>query len=113
MPIYADLLGLRPDAHGIAPIPGTQARLAVLPLGDGAIELLEPTEKDSPLGRYLERRGEGFYSLSVQVNNLQSALKNLQSKGIRPFPGETPHNAWLHPRDTHGMPIELTENSPQ
>ncbi len=107
--LYDSLLGLRPDSRGVAPIPGTDVRQAALVIGPDLIEVVAPTNRDSQLGRYLEKRGEGFYSLKIQVKDLAAAMKNLQAKGARVNPGETTHNAWLHPKDTHGILIELTE----
>ena len=92
-------------------------RIAFLPVGDTEIELLEPTSPDSPVARFLARRGEGLHHICLEVNDLEAALKRLKAQGIRLI-DETPRDgglgkriAFVHPRGLHGVLLELSQRS--
>ena len=85
------------------------------PIGESEIELLETTDPDGPIGRYLEKRGEGIHHIALRVENLEEALKELKEKGIR-LVDEKPRKgaggakiAFLHPKSTNGVLVELCE----
>jgi len=85
-------------------------------LGDTKIELLESTRDDGPIARYIEKKGEGVHHIAFAVENLEGALNETREKGIRLI-DENPRAgaegldiAFLHPKSTHGVLIELCEN---
>ena len=88
---------------------------AFLPVGESQIELLQPTSADSPVGKFLEKRGEGIHHVCFAVENLEAALADLSQKGFRlihtaPVPGAGGKRvAFLHPEAGRGVLIELAE----
>ena len=85
------------------------------PIGESEIELLESTDPEGPIGRFLEKRGEGIHHVAFRVENIEEALKELKEKGIRLI-DETPRAgargakiAFLHPKSTNGVLVELCE----
>jgi methylmalonyl-CoA/ethylmalonyl-CoA epimerase len=108
---YRDVLGLEPRPLATA----DGARIASLPFGDSDIELLEPVAPDSPVARFLERRGPGIHHVCLRVPDLDAALARCRDLGYRlvdevPRAGAHGHRiAFLHPKSTAGILIELTE----
>ena len=90
---------------------------AFLPVGDSAIELLEPTADDSPIAKFLARRGGGIHHVCFAVEDLDAALADLAGRGFRlihsePVPGAGGKRvAFLHPDAGHGVLIELSEKA--
>jgi methylmalonyl-CoA/ethylmalonyl-CoA epimerase len=90
-------------------------KTAFISVGDANLELLEPLRPDSPVGKFIEKRGEGIHHICFRVTNLESHLADLQRKGFRliddaPVPGA--HGcrvAFLHPQAGNGVLIELSE----
>jgi methylmalonyl-CoA/ethylmalonyl-CoA epimerase len=89
---------------------------AMLPIGDTRIELLEPTSEDSPISKFLEKRGGGIHHIAVAVENIEESLAKLKSQGIRLI-DETPKTgaggclvAFVHPSSTNGVLLELVQN---
>jgi methylmalonyl-CoA/ethylmalonyl-CoA epimerase len=111
LPFYRDVLGLAPGA----PEEADGARIVSLPFGASAVELLEPSSDDSPIARFLARRGPGIHHLCYRVPDLDRALAACRSAGYRlvdevPRLGAGGHRiAFLHPKSTAGILIELTE----
>lgn len=111
LPFYRDVLGLPvvplDDADG--------ARIAGLASGDSLVELLEPAAEDSPIGKFIARRGPGIHHLCFAVDDLDAALDQCRHHGIRlidevPRIGaEGKRIAFLHPSSTSGVLIELSE----
>ena len=88
---------------------------AFFPIGESEIELLESTDPEGPIGKYLEKRGEGIHHVAFLVENIEEALKELKEKGIR-LVDEKPRKgaggakiAFLHPKSTNGILVELCE----
>ena len=112
LPFYRELLDL-PD-HPLADSDG--ARIAGLAAGDSLVELLEPNEADSPIFRFLDRRGPGIHHICFAVHDLDDTLARCRAKGIKliddtPRVGaEGKRIAFLHPSSTGGVLIELTED---
>ncbi|MBI4608267.1 MAG: VOC family protein [Candidatus Rokubacteria bacterium] len=79
---------------------------AILPTGIGHIELLEPTDPTKAAGRFLEKHGEGVYLVGFEVKDIPGAVAYLRDQGVR-VDHRRPDMAWIHPRDTHGLFIEL------
>lgn len=96
-------------------VPAQKVVAAFLPVGESAIELLEPTSADSPVGKFLARRGEGIHHVCLAVENLEAALADLSGKGFRlihaaPVRGAGGKRvAFLHPEAGRGVLIELSE----
>jgi len=101
--------------HEIVAIEEQKVRVAVLPAGDSRIELLEPTAPDSPIQRFLEKRGEGVHHLCFQVEDLVKKVEELRAASLQLIPMSSELGlegrkiAFLHPRSTHGVLIELVE----
>ena len=112
LPFYRELLGL--DDHPLENSDG--ARIAGLSAGDSLVELLESTSPDSPISRFIDRRGPGIHHICFAVHDLDDVLARCRAKGIRLI-DDTPRMgaegkriAFLHPASTGGVLIELTED---
>ena len=112
---WRDLLGL--ELEGIEEIPAQKVRVAFLRAGEARIELLEPTDDDSPIARFIESRGEGFHHIAFRVQDLERMLEILADRGIRLVekePREGAHGAevaFIHPKAVGGTLIELCQPS--
>jgi len=93
-----------------------QVKTAFLPIGEVNLELLESLSPDGPIGRFLEKRGEGIHHLCFEVEDLDAALTRSRAEGFTPV-GEPRMGAhgkrvvFLHPRNAHGVLIELCQIS--
>lgn len=110
---YQETLGL--DLAGIEVVEEQKVRVAFLPIGDTEIELLESTDPEGPIARYIEKRGQGMQHLAVRVENIEEAIAEMMEKGIRMI-DEVPRYgaggakiAFCHPKSTGGVLVELTE----
>jgi methylmalonyl-CoA epimerase len=108
---YRDVLGLEP--HAPENVDG--ARILSLAFGESEIELLAPLEDDSPIGRFLAKRGPGIHHVCFRVPDLDAALQACRAAGYRLI-DETPRTgaggrriAFVHPKTTAGILLELTE----
>ncbi len=108
---YRDVLGLKP--HPPEVVDG--ARILSLPFGESEIELLAPIEDESPIGRFLTKRGPGIHHVCFRVPDLDAALQACRVAGYRLI-DETPRTgargrriAFVHPKTTAGILLELTE----
>jgi len=94
-----------------------QVRVAVIEVGESAIELLEATDPVSPIARFIERRGEGIHHIALEVEDIEKQLELLSSKGVElidsvPRKGaEGSAVAFIHPRGAGGVLIELRQRS--
>jgi methylmalonyl-CoA/ethylmalonyl-CoA epimerase len=79
---------------------------AILPLGNGHIEFLEPTDPDKAVGKFLARKGEGVYLVGFECPDVPGAVAHLKSQGAR-VDGRRGDIAWVHPQDAHGVFVEL------
>jgi methylmalonyl-CoA epimerase len=90
-------------------------RVAMLEIGESRVELLEPTRPDSPIERFIAKRGEGLHHIAVQVDDIAEALARLKACGVRLIddtPKRGAHDtriAFVHPAATHGVLMELVE----
>ncbi len=111
--LYRDVLGL--ELRGIERVEGEGARVAMLPAGRTRIELVEPTTDGTTLARFLEKRGEGIHHLCFEVDDLEATLDRFRRAGLEIAgaagrPGaEGSRIAFIHPRSTGGVLIELRE----
>ncbi|MBN1614142.1 MAG: methylmalonyl-CoA epimerase [Deltaproteobacteria bacterium] len=111
--LYRDVLGL--ELAGDEVVKEQKVRTIFLPVGDTEIELLESTEPDGPVAKFLETKGEGIQHIAFMVEDLDGALKELEAKGVRlidkvPRIGAGGKRiAFVHPKDTFGVLVELCE----
>ena len=87
----------------------------MLPIGESRVELLEPTSEDSPISKFLEKRGGGIHHIAVEVDDIESSLAKLKAQGMRLI-DETPRVgaegclvAFVHPSSTNGVLLELVQ----
>jgi len=110
---FRDALGLELDAP--EEIASQRVRAHFLEAGDATLELLEATAADSPIARFVAKRGPGLHHVALRVDDIVAALAELKSRGVRlidetPRPGAH-HSlvAFLHPSSTHGVLVELKQ----
>src|SRR4051795_8927481 len=110
---WQDALGLE-NVHTEI-VEDQKVRVAMLPLGESRIELLEPTSENSPIAKFLDKRGGGIHHIAVQVENIEAALAKLKDEGARLI-DETPKIgaegclvAFVHPSSTGGVLLELIQ----
>jgi methylmalonyl-CoA epimerase len=110
---YRDALGLEVDAP--EEVASQRVRAHFIPAGESAIELLEATAEDSPIAKYVAKRGPGLHHLTLRVDDIRAALARLKAKGVRlidEVPREGAHGslvAFIHPSSAHGVLVELKE----
>jgi methylmalonyl-CoA/ethylmalonyl-CoA epimerase len=80
---------------------------AILPTGIGHIELLQPTDPDKAVGRFLARHGEGVYLVGFECADVPGSVARLKREGARVDHREGKDIAWVHPADAHGVFVEL------
>jgi methylmalonyl-CoA/ethylmalonyl-CoA epimerase len=80
---------------------------AILPTGIGHIELLQPTDPDKAVGKFLARHGEGVYLVGFECKDIPGSVAHLRKEGVRVDHREGKDIAWLHPREAHGLFVEL------
>ncbi len=112
---FYEKLGLK--LEGTEVVESQMVKVAFFPCGDTRIELLMPTSPESPIAKFLEKRGEGIHHIALGVDNVPAELEKAQENGIRlidtePRPGA--HNAqiaFLHPQSTMGVLIEFCQDA--
>lgn len=110
---YRDALGLEAEAPEDVLSQGVRAHF--IPAGEAAVELLEATADDSPIAKYLQKRGPGLHHITLRVDDIAAALAQLKARGVRlideaPRPGA--HGslvAFIHPSSAHGVLVELKQ----
>jgi methylmalonyl-CoA/ethylmalonyl-CoA epimerase len=111
--LYRDRLGMPLQHRETVEQLGVEAVL--LGIGEGHVELLRPALPDSPVGRFLERRGPGMHHVAYQTDDIDTALESVRESGLqlvdeRPRPGiRGSRVAFVHPKSTGGVLIELVE----
>ena len=110
---WGDALGLE-NVHTEV-IEDQKVRVAMLPLGESRIELLEPTSEDSPISKFLDKRGAGIHHIAVEVDDIEASLAKLKEKGMRLI-DEKPRIgaegclvAFVHPSSANGVLLELVQ----
>jgi methylmalonyl-CoA/ethylmalonyl-CoA epimerase len=109
---WRDVMGL--DLDHIEDVPSQASKVAFLPTGDSEVELVQPTDPESGLGKYLKKRGEGMHHLCVEVDDIDGMLAQLKEKGVRLIneePLQLPGRkmAFIHPKAANGVLVELYE----
>lgn len=111
---YEDVLGMK--CYAIEEVKDQRVKTAFFMVGQTKIELLESTDPEGPIGKFLEKKGEGVHHLAFAAEGIEGALDELQQKGIQlidkaPRKGaEGLDIAFLHPKSTHGVLMEICEN---
>ncbi|MDI3534367.1 MAG: methylmalonyl-CoA/ethylmalonyl-CoA epimerase [Thermosediminibacterales bacterium] len=111
--LYTDVLGLNLADTEI--VEEQKVKVAFLPIGDTEIELLEPTDPDSPIAKFIEKRGQGIQHIAFRVDNIEEAIKEMKDKGMRMIDEKPRYGAgganiaFIHPKSTQGVLVELSE----
>ena len=106
---------LQMEVAGIETVEAEKVRLAMLPLGESRIELLEATAEDSPIARFLAKRGEGLHHIALRVENLVAVVERMKAAGLRLTNSEPGRGAggkryvFVHPESAGGVLLELIE----
>jgi methylmalonyl-CoA/ethylmalonyl-CoA epimerase len=112
--VWRDALGL--DVEHTEEVAEQGVRVTMLPVGESHIELLEPLTENSPVGKFIEKRGPGIHHIAVRVPDIKAALAQLKEKGTRLI-DEKPRVgargclvAFVHPSSANGVLLELVEH---
>ena len=113
LPFYEKVLGL--ECYAVEEVADQKVKTAFLKIGQTKIELLESTDPEGPVGKFIEKKGEGIHHLALRVDDLDAALAELKAQGMRLI-DETPRYgaggariAFVHPKATGGILLELSE----
>ncbi len=100
---------------GVETVADQKVKTAFLPIKESEVELLEATDPESPIAKFIEKKGEGIHHLAIRVDDLAGALAELKAKGVRLI-DETPRKgaggaliAFIHPKATGGILLELSQ----
>jgi methylmalonyl-CoA epimerase len=110
---YREALQL--EVEGIEEVKDQRVKIAFIPVGESRIELLESTDPEGPIAKFIAKRGEGIHHLAFEVDGIEGALQELKGSGVRLIdekPRVGAHKtkiAFLHPRSTRGVLLELCE----
>src|SRR4030042_6163467 len=110
---YQNVLGL--DLSGVEVVTAQKTKVGFLKIGESNIELVQPTEPDSPLTKFLETKGPGIHHLCLEVDDIEAGIKALLERGaimIDQKPRSGAHDskvAFIHPKSSAGVQIELVE----
>ena len=111
--LYTEVLGLK--VQEVEVVADQKVRTAIIPVGESKIELIESTDPEGTIARYIEKQGEGLHHVALEVSNIDDALSTMVNKGItlideKPRKGvENTRIAFLHPKDTGRVLLELVE----
>jgi len=115
-PLYRDVLGL--ECEGTEVIPEQKVRVAFFKIGETRIELVEPTADDSPITKFLAKKGPGLHHIAYRVDDLPATLAALKAAGVRLIhqtPQDGGHSmkiAFAHPSSTNGVLTEFCQHAP-
>jgi methylmalonyl-CoA epimerase len=110
---YSDALGLK--CTNLEDVEDQKVKIAFIPAGDVNLELVQATSSDSSIAKFIEKKGEGIQHIALRVDNIEEALKNMNERGVElidRIPRKGAHDskiAFLHPKSTHGVLLELVE----
>lgn len=113
LPFFEGVLGLK--CYNIEEVADQKVKTAFLKVGQTKLELLEPTSDESPIAKFLEKRGEGIHHIAFAVENSTEALKEAEAKGVHLIDKQSRKGAeglnigFLHPKSCHGLLLELCD----
>ena len=113
--LFSKVLGLKVAGEEI--VEEQKVKVAFLPLGDSELELLESTSPEGPIARFIEKKGEGIQHIAFRVDNIEKVVEKLKKEGVRLIDEKPRYGAggakiaFLHPKDTNGILIELSERN--
>ena len=110
--LFENLFGLKPSE--IEEVPDQGVKAALIPVGSGEIELLEPIDPNGGVAKFIERRGEGIHHICLEVDNTDEELKSLADKGVELIDkvgrkGLAGRVGFIHPKSTKGVLIEIAQ----
>lgn len=111
---YQDILGL--ECYNIEEVKDQKVKTAFFKVGETKIELLESTDPEGPIGKFVEKKGEGIHHIAFAVDNIEDKLKQAEKKGVRLIDSVPRKGAegldigFLHPKSTFGVLTELCED---
>ena len=114
IPFYEKMLGTK--CYAVEEVKDQKVRTAFLKIGQTKIELLESTDSEGPIGKHIEKRGEGIHHIAYAVENIESHLEEAEEAGIRLIDQQPRRGAegldiaFLHPKSTFGVLTEFCEN---
>jgi len=112
---YTDVLGL--ECLGTEVVEEQKVRVAFLPVGDTELELLESTDPEGPIARFIEKNGEGVQHIAFQVDNIEEAILHMQEKGMKMIDEKPRYGAggakiaFVHPKGTSRVLVELSQRN--
>lgn len=110
---YEETLGLK--SSGIEVVEEQKVRVAFLPIGDTEVELLESTEEDGPIAKFIAKNGEGMQHMAYRVDDIELAIAEMKEKGVRMIDEKPRYGAggakiaFCHPKSTSGVLVELCQ----
>ncbi|KAB3532389.1 methylmalonyl-CoA epimerase [Alkaliphilus pronyensis] len=110
---YQDVLGL--ECVDTEIVEEQKVRVAFLPVGDTEVELLESTDPEGPIAKFIDKKGEGIQHLAFRVDNVEAAIEEMKEKGMRMIDEKPRYGAggakiaFCHPKSTNGILVELSE----
>lgn len=114
IPFYRDVLGL--EFEGTEVVQDQKVKVAFFKIGESRIELLEPISDESPIAKFIEKKGEGIHHLAISSEDVAKDIEVMKEKGVRMI-DETPRGgahqtkiAFIHPKETRVL-VELTEQT--
>jgi methylmalonyl-CoA/ethylmalonyl-CoA epimerase len=114
---FYEKLGLKPMPEET--VAAEQVRLSMVPVGESRIELLEPTSPESPIAKFLAKRGEGLHHVALHVDDLSATVERLKANGTRLISDQIKVGAgghmyvFVHPSSAGGVLLELVEDAPK
>ena len=111
--LYRDAMGL--TCEGVEEVPDQKVRVAFYSVGETRIELLEPTTPDSPIAKFIEKRGPGMHHVAYRVDDVVATLRELEAAGVQLIdkePRKGAHGmsiAFAHPKSTGGVLVEFCQ----
>lgn len=110
---YTEILGL--ECQGTEVVEEQKVRVAFLPVGDTEVELLESTDPEGPIARFIEKNGEGVQHIAFRVDNIEEAIAHMQEKGLKMIDEKPRYGAggakiaFVHPKGTGRVLVELSQ----
>ncbi|AOT71083.1 methylmalonyl-CoA epimerase [Geosporobacter ferrireducens] len=110
---YQEMLGL--ELQGTEVVEEQKVKVAFLPVGDTEVELLESTDPEGPIAKFIDKKGEGIQHIAFRVENIEEAIAELMGKGVKMIDEKPRYGAggakiaFCHPKSTNGVLVEISE----